>query len=127
MAHDTIQRRAIRAVFESTDGPLSPTEVLEAAQPSVPGLGLATVYRTLKMLTNRGWLTAVELPGDSKRYERSGKPHHHHFVCRVCEQAFDIDACSESLHGLVPDGFRVERHDLTLFGVCAECASGSTG
>src|SRR5690606_18565847 len=52
---DTAQRRALRAAFERADRPLSPAELLAAAQSDVPGLGLATVYRTVRALLDEGW------------------------------------------------------------------------
>ena len=79
MIRETRQRIAIRRVFESADGPISPEDVLALAQESVSGLGIATVYRSIKNLVEEGWLVAVELPGQASRYEVAGKGHHHHF------------------------------------------------
>jgi Fur family ferric uptake transcriptional regulator len=117
----TNQRRAIQQVFSETDRPLSTHEVLEAAQQYKPGMGIATVYRTLKLLLSSGWLTAVKLPGEPPRYELAGKPHHHHFYCNACGRVFEVHGCPELLDGIVPENFTLERHDLVLYGVCAEC------
>lgn len=119
---NTSQRRAIREVFEHTDRPLSTQEVLDVAQHSKHGMGIATVYRTLKLLTDSGWLVHVKLPGQPPRYERSGKPHHHHFLCNICGRAFEIPGCAELLDNLVPPGFMLEGHDLLLNGRCDDCA-----
>ncbi len=123
MERDTKQRRAIRDVFEGERRPLSPEEVLAAGQGAVPSLGIATVYRNIKSLLSGGWLHPVELPGEPSRYERSGRPHHHHFVCRTCEQAFDVEACPADVERLAPEGFLVEAHDLVLYGRCPGCAA----
>ena len=72
MQRDTRQRRAIRAVFQDSARPLSPEEVLQAAQAEAPTLGLATVYRNLKGLVEEGWLVPVALPGAAPRYEPAG-------------------------------------------------------
>ncbi len=122
MERDTEQRRAIRGVFTEVDRPLAPSEVLEASKRYVPTMGMATVYRNLKLLIEDGWLSSVELPGEPDRYERAGKGHHHHFVCQDCEQAFDIEACATDVGSMVPEGFEVTSHHLTLYGVCAGCA-----
>ena len=50
MERSTRQRTAIRAAIDAAGRPLSPQEVLEAAQAEVPALGLATIYRNLKQL-----------------------------------------------------------------------------
>ena len=121
MQRDTRQRRAIRRVFANIERPLTAQEVLERGQQIVPSLGLATVYRALKNLVREGWLSAVELPGEGLRYELAERPHHHHFLCRSCDQAFEVHHCPEELEQLAPDGFEVEGHELILFGRCAPC------
>ena len=121
MERKTRQRDAIRNVFEEYDRPLGPHEVLDAAQAYTPGLGIATVYRTLKALTEEGWLAPVELPGEPQRYEVAGKGHHHHFRCRACDRVFEIDGCLTNLKKLVPRGFRIDRHEVVLYGTCKTC------
>ena len=100
MPRNTQQRAAIRQAFELADRPLSPAEALGVAKEIVPGLGIAS------------------------RYEVAGKHHHHHFRCRICDRVFDVDACPPDLSALTPRGFRLEGHDITLFGRCAACARG---
>lgn len=120
---NTEQRRAIRSVFEGTDRPLSTQEVLTIAQSVKRGIGIATVYRTLRLLNDEGWLRTVILPGQPPRYERANKPHHHHFYCHICDRVFEVPGCAEMLERLVPDGFGLESHDLILSGRCRECAA----
>ncbi len=121
MQRDTRQRRAIRRVFMNAGRPLSLDEILEYGQRIVPSLGVATVYRNVKTLAGAGWLSEVRLPGVGPRYELADRPHHHHFLCRSCDQAFDVHRCPDEVEALAPDGFEVESHDLTLFGLCAAC------
>ncbi len=121
MQRDTRQRRAIRRVFMNVGRPLAPDEVLEHGQRIVPSLGLATVYRNVKALTDDGWLSEVELPGGGIRYELAERPHHHHFLCRSCDLAFDVHRCPDEIEELAPEGFEVDGHELILFGRCAEC------
>jgi Fur family ferric uptake transcriptional regulator len=127
MERDTQQRRAIRQVFVEIDRPMTPTEVLESAKRYVATMGMATVYRNLKLLTGEGWLSSVELPGEPDRYERAGKGHHHHFICTSCEQAFDVEACATDVRSMVPRGFEVTSHHMTLYGACADCSGVTQG
>jgi Fur family ferric uptake transcriptional regulator len=122
MERFTRQRTAIYAVVAGAQRPLSPQEILETAQVSVEGLGLATVYRNLKALLEDGAIEVVQLPGESPRYEPAGQSHHHHFQCTQCARVFDVHACPGDLKGLAPQGFQVHRHELTLYGLCADCA-----
>lgn len=117
----TRQRTAIRDAFDRANRPLSPQQVLESAQTEVEGLGIATVYRNIKALLEDGWLTAVELPGSATVYERSGKGHHHHFHCDRCDRVFELSGCVPSINRLAGRRFTVKRHELVLFGLCADC------
>ena len=123
MERNTRQRNAIREVIQQASRPLLPQEVLEAAQAEVPGLGIATVYRSLKALAEEGVIQGVHLPGENPRYETVGHAHHHHFLCRHCQRVFDVMACPGNLARLAPSGFVVEDHDLTLYGRCQTCVT----
>jgi len=123
MERNTRQRDAIRHVFETIPRPLGPYEVLTAARKSVSGIGIATVYRTINSLLTAGWLTDVLLPGETARYERAGAAHHHHFRCSECDRVFEIHGCPSNLQELVPPGFELVSHHVTLFGRCALCAA----
>jgi Fur family ferric uptake transcriptional regulator len=118
----TQQRDAIRQAFGEAGRPLSPHEVWRAARRRSPGLGIATVYRALKSLSEAGFLVAVDLPGEASRFELAGKKHHHHFHCRDCGRAFDLDGCVPAVGRLAPKGFRVDAHEVVLYGRCASCA-----
>ena len=60
-------------------------------------------------------------PGEVPLYEVSGKSHHHFFRCRQCGHMYQIKGCVAALKPLVPRGFKMEDHELFLFGLCAEC------
>lgn len=123
MERNTRQRNALRDTISQAGRPLLPQEVLAAAQVEVPGMSLGTVYRNLKVMVEEGELQAVNLPGESARFETALHPHHHHFQCRQCQRVFDVHACPGNLSRLAPSGFTVEDHDLTLYGRCKDCAA----
>ena len=118
----TRQKRAIRDVFERVARPLSTDEILAEAQADIKSLGIATVYRSIRALLDEGFLEAVEVPGRTPLYERSGKSHHHHFLCTECERVYELDGCSSEVRGELPRGFRATGHDVTIYGHCPACA-----
>lgn len=120
MERSTKQRTAIRQALQAADRPLLATEVLEVAQKAVPSLGIATVYRTLKALVEQESLQVVELPGENPRFEFA-HGHHHHFSCQACGRVYDIHACPGDFSKMVPPGFAVSNHEVTLYGRCADC------
>lgn len=120
---NTRQRAAIRNVFLRNERPLTAQEVLDLAQEEVRGMGLATVYRTLKTLVEERWISTVEIPGEAPRYEISGKGHHHHFLCDSCGELYEIKACLNDFAHLTPQGFTLRSHEIFLYGTCSRCAS----
>lgn len=120
----TRQRDMILSVIENAGGPLSVPEIHAQAGGQLPSLGVATVYRTLKLLSELQQVKPVILPSGETRYERSSLGHHEHFQCRSCEQVFDLSVCPVHIpRGTVlPGGFVVEDHEMTIYGLCAACA-----
>jgi Fur family ferric uptake transcriptional regulator len=121
----TRQRRAIRAVFEKLNRPLSPQEVLAAVGEEVEGIGIATVYRAVSALLEEGFLTKVDVPGEPARYELSGKGHHHHFQCQSCGTVFELARCSGNFKEWAPPGFSVTGHEVWIYGSCSTCRKAS--
>jgi len=120
----TRQRHAIQEALDAASGPLLPEEIWAAARSTVPSLGQATVYRTLTLLEAEGHLRRVAAIDGRTRYELE-RGHHHHFLCRSCDRAYDIDGCrspDSTWSRQLPAGFVLEGHELWLRGLCAECA-----
>jgi Fur family ferric uptake transcriptional regulator len=124
MERQTRQRSAIERVFREANRPLAPHEVLVAAKRFVPRTGIATVYRALKSLVDEGIVTEVTLPGENTRYEAAGREHHHHFQCRSCNRVFELEGCSADFAAATPPGFKLEAHEVVLYGRCDTCAVG---
>ncbi|RME86598.1 MAG: transcriptional repressor [Zetaproteobacteria bacterium] len=89
-------------------------------------MGLATVYRALAALEAEGLVQSVEW-GGRRRYERADKAHHDHMVCTRCgriEEFVDPDIELRQVRAAEKSGFRIEAHQLVLFGICARCQEG---
>jgi Fur family ferric uptake transcriptional regulator len=121
MVRKTKQREAVRKAFLKSARPMTPAEVRERADSHSPGIGIATVYRTLKLLCDEGWLVPVALPGEETTYYERAQKHHHHFVCRSCDRLFKVSGCPTNLERLTPRGCSLEDHELLLYGRCASC------
>ena len=121
MQRQTRQRGAIREALAAAARPLSPQELLSAARAALPRLGIATVYRTVKGLLAEGALHVVELPGAPARDELAGTRHPHHVHSPASDAGIEGDACPAGIRRLLPGGFRLERHEIILYGLCAEC------
>ena len=117
MKRKTSQRAAIEQVFCQLDRPLGIEEILETGRMAVESLNQATVYRNVKLLLENGWLKQVCHPSLGTLYERTGKGHHHHFHCRVCNRVYDLPGCALNEREAAPSGFLVEDHECFLFAI----------
>lgn len=121
---NTIQLDAIRMAVNDAGRPLSIDEILEIATGKVDTISRRTVYRVIRKMEEEEEITAVTLPSQPDRYEPSevANTHHHHFHCSKCDRLFDVEGCPGRLKSMLPEGFVLEEHDLTLRGLCAACA-----
>lgn len=119
----THQQAAILQVLQDLERPVTPQELLEIASTKSPGLGLATVYRALKRLVESGEVQRIDVAKLPPHYEPSGKSHHHFFVCEVCEKMFDLLGCTGGFQEMLPPGFRMNSHEVVIYGECGQCAT----
>lgn len=126
MERRTRQRAAIEDAISAAGRPVGPREILLRARKSVRSLSLATVYRAVRALEEEGAIAAVVLPDEPPRYEPAeiAAEHHHHFRCDDCARVFDLPGCPGGFSDLLPEGFRMTRHDVVLYGRCPDCAVG---
>ena len=93
-------------------------------------IGLATVYRSLKVFVNLG--IAKEIPMDGINYYEqkifSRKPLHIHFKCSNCNVIIDIDDVDINLDYIKLNqkveqkrGLEVNDANITLLGLCEQC------
>jgi len=122
MSYVTRQKQVLGAVFERAKRPLTAHEIREEARKEIPTLGIATVYRAIKQLVAEGRVRAVAVPGAGPHYEKAGRHHHHFFLCRQCKRLFDLIGCVRGVQSLAPHGFRVQQHEIVLYGECVSCA-----
>jgi Fur family ferric uptake transcriptional regulator len=121
MKRTTPQRNAIYRALAGSGRPLSVNEIHKLARDKSGGLGIATVYRNLKLLQSEGEIVAVDLPGHPPRWELARERHHHHFLCLSCDKLFEVPGCPEGLKRLLPQGYTLEEHDILLRGRCDAC------
>jgi Fur family ferric uptake transcriptional regulator len=122
----TRQRDAILKVLTEANGPLSVPEIFALAKKKIP-LGIATVYRAVNLLLTAREIQSVILPSGETRYESADLGHHDHFQCRNCGHVFDLSVCPLHLASgtIIPGGFLVEDHEMTLYGLCPDCTGKS--
>jgi Fur family transcriptional regulator, peroxide stress response regulator len=125
----TPQRVAIvREVFSRSHPTVS--EIYESVRHQFPTIGLATVYNTLRTMTERGLVS--ELPFSSAiRFDANMTPHAN-LVCRNCGRIEDVEFVPEHLVAMLQHlaqaaGFAPERERFDVYGLCRTCATPQSG
>ena len=124
-------RDAVVAIFLDTKEHIDLQTLYALARKRHPGVGFATVYRTMKLLEEAGIAHARHF-NDAKEtlYEvAAGRSHHDHLICERCGQIVEfVSPEVEKAQDLIAarHGFTLSRHRHELYGVCPDCRSSST-
>lgn len=124
----TPQREAtLTVLLEREDDHLSAEEVFLLVKVKAPEIGLATVYRTLELLSEIKIVDKINFGDGVSRYDlrKEGVEHfHHHLVCMECGSVEEIleDLLSD-VEKIIEDNwdFQVKDHRLTFHGICKNC------
>ncbi|SDJ66187.1 Fur family transcriptional regulator [Sediminibacillus albus] len=124
----TPQREAtVRVLLEREEDHLSAEDVYLLVKEKAPEIGLATVYRTLELLSELKIVDKINFGDGVSRYDlrKEGAAHfHHHLVCMECGSVEEIEEdLLEDVEKIVQNdwGFKVKDHRLTFHGVCQKC------
>ncbi len=121
----TAQRRLVTDIFFKSDGHLSIEDLWAKVRRRDPKVGYATIYRTLKLLTDSGLANERKFGDGVSRYEVAYEDEHHdHLICTKCGKIveFEDDRIEAWQDELAQEyGFRLTRHRHELYGICADC------
>ncbi len=121
----TPQRQHVyNVLLEKRDHP-TVEDVFIRAKHDLPEISMATVYNCLDALVKCGLVRHVNLDRSATRYCPNMREHCH-FYCDGCGGIYDIDfAAGSGGAGLqIPEGFKVKQFDVSIRGVCRDCAAG---
>tara|TARA_Y100001934_G_scaffold255593_1_gene322771 strand:- start:1571 stop:2017 length:447 start_codon:yes stop_codon:yes gene_type:complete len=120
----TPQRQLILEVFLQQEGHIPIEKLHENIQDQDKTIGIATLYRTMKLLVDSG-LADIHTFNEKTTYERLYQvKHHDHLICNICEKTVEFE------HPLIEKyqleicerhGFTMKSHKMELFGICNEC------
>jgi Fur family peroxide stress response transcriptional regulator len=119
----THQRQKIYEALMSRPGHYSPEEIYAQVRRQLPSISLATVYKNLRTFVRAGMLHQVS-PHHGWRIDANPNLHHH-LVCTHCGAITDISLeriDPVKLRGRLPVGFRIEKFNVEIQGVCKACS-----
>ena len=122
------KRDRIVDLFLHQKAHLSADELFDLVRRSDPGIGRATVYRTLQWMVGAGLALKVDFGDGRARFEPSHRhPRHFHFICNTCHQSSEF--LSSDIEVLLDEvasvrDFAVAQTDIQVLGICASCRTG---
>uniref|UniRef100_A0A7V4KC14 Transcriptional repressor n=2 Tax=Fervidobacterium pennivorans TaxID=93466 RepID=A0A7V4KC14_FERPE len=127
----TPQREQVLKVFVETNSEhLGAEEVYRYLLNKKLNVSKATVYRTIDLLVELGFLRRLQFGEGVYRYElvdREGK--HSHFICNSCGKIYELKGelspdkvMSMYMDFLKNKGYIVEEIDLKFRGLCPKCS-----
>lgn len=121
----TRQRTLIVEAFFEQGGHVSVDELVHVVRRGDPHVSTATVYRTMKLLTDCGLAHARHFGDGQTRYESAaGREHHDHLICTSCHTIVEFE--NDRIEVLQQEvarthGFKVTDHKMELYGLCGAC------
>ena len=118
----TTQRQLIAEVFFESERHLSFDELYDAVRQRDQSVGQATIYRTLRLLTDSGLASTSRFGGAAARYEPAHDDEHHdHLICIDCGRIIEffnqeIEELQEAT--AKEHNFRLLDHKMELYGTC---------
>jgi Fur family ferric uptake transcriptional regulator len=123
----TEPRATVLKVFLKTEGHLTAEGLSDAVRKINPGIGQATVFRTIKLLADAGLAREACQDEGPRQFEHAFRhSHHDHLQCIVCGKIIEFyDSVIEKNQEAVFKryGFAATGHRMELFGVCPDCAN----
>ncbi len=125
----TAPRRDVAALIAGQSGHFTADDLLRASRRQRLGLGRATIFRSLELLSSLDLVERVDLPSGEHAYVSCEPQHHHHLVCSSCGQAIGVE--EGKLDAALRDlgrrtGYQIDSHRLELFGTCPACLAGAS-
>ena len=117
------RQASLLAELRQADGELSGQDLHARLRGGPAAMGLATVYRHLRQLQQRGLVRCRHLPSGEALYAPTERDEHH-LTCVDCGSTRVLSHCP--VHGLHLPGeelgdFLPMYHTLEFFGLCGRC------
>ncbi len=123
----TPQRTAILEQLRSARAHPTADQLYETVRDILPRVSLATVYRNLQLLANRGVIRKL-CPGEGPmRFDAEPSPHRH-IYCVRCGRVEDVDGGPPQVAQPEVEkstGYRILGCELIIHGCCPDCCTGT--
>jgi Fur family ferric uptake transcriptional regulator len=118
----TAPRRAVLTALRGSDRALAASELLQRAREHCPGMGRATLYRTLGLLLKLGVVWPVPTAQGIKYRLAAGSVHR--LICWGCGAEIPLSSCPAGDMAAELSqryGYAISGHTLVFYGLCPDC------
>lgn len=119
----TPQRLEIVDILNSK-GHINIDDLYKLLQNRFPTLSLATIYKNIRVMSDKLFLSEVKIPNQKNVYELR-KKEHSHVVCSKCNAILDIDLDTSNIvnqaHNMTD--YNLDKISIVLNGICPQCVS----
>jgi Fur family ferric uptake transcriptional regulator/Fur family peroxide stress response transcriptional regulator len=119
----TFQRMNILNVID-THGHMSVEAIYGEVSKVHPSLSLATIYKNIILMMEKGVLVEVPIVGKKSKYELA-KADHMHLICTECGEVEDkmcLDKTEKIFSELTEqEHFTLKKRQINLYGICESC------
>ena len=107
-------------IITNSNEHLSADKIYFIAKQIYPTISVATIYRNLTAMTEKGIIGHVSVPSGSARFDKRNASHPHG-QCPLCGEVFDI--CSDDIENAIKKTMGTESpsYQLTVNCLCEKC------
>lgn len=106
----------------NTNGHISIDDLYKLLQNKFPTLSLATIYKNIKAMSDKLFLSEVKIPNQKNVYELT-KKEHSHVVCSKCNAIMDINLDTSNILNQAQSisNYSLDNSSIILNGLCPKC------
>ena len=120
----TSHRIALLRLISISEGHPNASQLYDKLRVQFPSISLATIYKTIALLKDKGEVLEIDLPNDN-HYDGNKPYPHPHLICIHCNQIMDGEdvPALQSINQEIAEkyGFQVQTQQLIFYGICSAC------
>jgi len=124
----THQREIILRALRSVTSHPTADEMYAMVREHLPHISIASVYRNLEWLAEKGFVQKIEVGGRQKRFDGTTTVHYH-VRCHACGKVADVAMTPfTDIDRRVQEctGYHITGHHIAFSGLCPQCQHSST-
>lgn len=110
----------IFSVIQSSADHMTAEEIYTQCRERSSRISIATVYRNLAMMVEKGMIAKISISGQPEHYDRN-VVRHEHVLCRCCGRLLDVHVEGLGEYLEQQTGLKLESYDLCMRYICQEC------